>query len=694
MMNGRAYPFLILSLFYVVGLLLASWLGDWLWAKILFDFLILSTVAAWWTAIQPFHYRLRSIFTVWAWLSMLLLGAWRYASVAEDTRSAVQFMQPYTGHHLSVQVMVEEVKARPGKWQVMGRLLCVADSVETGNLRRPMRLLLYVEERAVGLQAGDCVYGLTQLQEIPDNPNPLLFNYASFLRQKGVYFQGFLSAAHWQKLDGAKAGIHRQRYLFRLQALCMRRLKQALPEPDRLAVGAALIIGNREQLDRSVRELFSRTGAMHILAVSGLHVGLIAWLLGWVMGRVPSMSSRWRIGVQISGVWGYVLLCGAGASVVRAGVMFSWMALGKELNRPVDIWNALSGSALFLLIYDPGWLLDMGFQLSYLAVAGIVLFQSQLAGCWELNNRLGNYFWSLTTVGIAAQIVTSPLTIYQFHQFPFAFLPSGWVAVPLGAVVQVLGVGVLLAGDVPVLGDVLGFLLGHAIGVMLTALRWMADIPGQCVEGIWMDTWSVVWLFLLVGVLASFRGLNPEKWKVWLFLGCLLAGGLGRVYAIGLRAEKQWLICYGVRGATRLECWNGSQVAVWSKGSEENIARATEGIYLKFRPTRVFRWPEESPDWADCVESRIWAQGLRIFVWDGEDKSIRLPDADADYWLLRGNPFIPKEEMLERRPLCGLLIDGSNAPLKVNYYTKWAAARGIPVWNIMEQGAWIHPLTR
>lgn len=684
MLNWREYPFLLITLFYVLGLWLAAEAGHLCGAKILFGFLLLSTTLACWSALGPFQYRLRSVFSIWVWLSLLLLGGWRYLSVAEAREAAMGSLDWSSRQSLPVLVLCEEVKTNSGRWQVIGRLLQIGDTV----LPEPIRLLLYMEPPQDTLKAGNRMWCITRLQRIPDNPNPEVFNYAAFLRQKGVYFQGYVSAGNGRLLNH-RGGDSWASYLFRLRGLCMQRLRRALPEADRLAVGAALVIGNREQMDSGVRNVFSRTGAMHILAVSGLHVALIAWLFGWITGKIRGLKNGMGAGLQLVGVWVYVLLCGAGASVVRAGVMFSWIALGKQLNRPVSIWNSWSGSALFLLLYDPDWFFDVGFQLSYLAVAGIVLFQPPITALWHSRSWLGRYFWDLSAVGLAAQLITSPLTLYQFHQFSFAFLVSGWVAVPLGAAIQLLGVGVILLGDVPFIGEVLGYILQQTIGLLLEALRIIDRIPGQCIEGVGIDAWMVVWLFLLLAILALFTVPASSGVRGWLLAVCLLAGAVGRVVTVEKRARNQRVICYGIRGATALECWRGAEVYTWKKGDSTAIARATEGLHIKYRPMRVYNMDQEEPDWVRLQGAGLWFQGQRIFIWDGENKRTPLPDAKADYWLLRGNPFIPEKGMAGRRPAQGIIIDGSNSTYRVSYYIHWATSRGIPVWNSMEKGAWI-----
>jgi competence protein ComEC len=549
--------------------------------------------------------------------------------------------------------------------------------------------MAYVEkDSALAIRGGDILWILGKPRLIRDNPNPEAFNYAGFLRRRGITHEIYCRKGDWCRASQtALAGW--QSFLFFSRQYCMDRLREALPDAVQYSIAAALVIGNRESLQAEVRDVFSKTGAMHVLAVSGLHVGMVAWCLTWILLKIPGKGQGWtllRVLVQSAGVWAYVLICGAGPSVVRAGLMFSWYLAGKTLGRPGNIWNTWFGSAFLLLLYEPQWLFDIGFQLSYLAVGGIVLVEPLIFKVLAPSQRVVVYFWKLSSVGLAAQLATGPLSVYYFHQFPLGFLLSGWVAVPLGAVVQALGMAVGLFGEIPFVSDGLGALLGLSIAAMYGALEWIAALPGQCLEGLWLSLAGLCWAYALLASAVRLSLAFSKPW-VWICLGLLLAGSVGRIVQGRRAAQRAEVLCYGIQGASALEFWQGREVLAWYKGSESRIRDQCENLHLKYGSPSFA--PSTRPlslgDLAS-VGTLISFRGLRFFIWDGRSRA--LPPPGADYWILRFNPYLPARGLDGRLPAKGVVIDGSNMPSRASFYLRWCKAQRIAVHYTLEQGAW------
>lgn len=691
-MNWREFPFLLLCLSYITGIAIAS-LSPALFSTptILISLLILAFGLSAWTGLQRLAYQFRFGFAIWIWIAFFLLGWWRFEVQVLGAQKQAQLLDATVSAPRICRIQVEEIKPKEKGMQVYGRMLGVLDTVSETFQVVPGRILVYVERGERPLpRGGSILWMYTTLHRIPDNPNPDVFNFAEFLRRQGIFHQGYVRAGAWGIVEQRQRGL--RTLLFASRNYCLDMLRQLLPESVYFAIGAALVIGNRDTLDTEVRDVFSKTGAMHILAVSGLHVGMIAWCLSWVLGRISRTQGMLPLAIQGIGVWGYVFLCGAGASVVRAGVMFTWMLFGKTIGRPSTIWNAWSGSAFILLLYEPQWLFDIGFQLSYLAVGGIVLLEPGIYQWVAVKNRILDYFWKLTSVGLAAQIATGPLSIYYFHQFPLGFLLSGWIAVPLGAVIQGLGLGVILFGKIPWLGNGLGLLLQYSIALMYQTLIWVSKIPGQCVEGIWLHSWELLWWITVLGVIVLWW-IFVEKIWVWTFLVLLLAGGaLERIYALRA-AQRKEVICYGISKAMVLEFWSGREVFVWSNGKEASIINQTAGIRMKYGMSGIHIL---KPDTAFYEAGSLLQAGAlivfqqtRFFIWDGGAHQEVVPPAEADYWVLYNNPYIPAVGVEQRLPRKGVLVDGSNTKARQRYYTHWFEKKGVPVWSTMDQGAWI-----
>ncbi len=690
-MNWREFPFLTIFLVFGLGILAAEHGSGWIppsgWVLPL---LAGAAVLAAWAGFQKLAYRHAFLFSVWCWAAFFLLGVWRRQSIEEG---------PPAGHferlHLEQfygKVVVEE--AKPGKktWRVFARVLTAGPApgrqFEVGG-----SVLLYLKPEGHALPSGGDILAVAgRLGPIPENANPEAFNYAAYLRRQGIHYQAFIPDSGWvalpeERVRGWTAVLYSGR------AFCLKQLRNALPDLQRYAIGAALILGNRERLDLEVLNAFSKTGAMHILSVSGLHVGMVAWCLSWILGKAP-LPGRWglvvRSGTQLAGIWGYAILCGAGASVVRAAVMFSWLLMGKTINRPGNIWNTLSGSAFMLLLYDPQWLFNIGFQLSYLAVAGIVLLEPPIYQLLHLKTKVADYFWKMTAVGIAAQLATGPLSVFYFHQFPTWFWLSGWVAVPLGAVIQGLGLALVVFGWVPGVAWSLGWLLDWSIRILFAALEHMLLLPLACIEGLWLEPWEALWWYLLLGV-AAIVVFRPNKLWIWALAGLLAAGSVTALVAHLRQAETREVVCYAIGKSSVTEFWNGRRAVVFQTGDSSQILNQTSAFHLKKKPERISRRTlgEEAAS-GDLPQSGPMAvfNGKRFFIWDGGEGKNVLPPAGADYWILRNNPFLPKKGLEGRMPAQLVIADGSNDPGKRTYYARFFKENKTAFWSTPDQGAW------
>ena len=187
-----------------------------------------------------------------------------------------------------------------------------------------------------------------------------------------------------------------------------------------LGLAEALLIGYKDDLDKTLVQSYTNTGVVHIIAISGLHLGLIYWLLVQLLKPLQRRKyMKWlRPVIIILGLWLFSLLAGAQPSILRSAVMFTCIVIGETIAKKTSIYNSLALSAFGLLCWNPYWLWDVGFQLSYSAVLSIIIFMRPVYNLLYVKNKILDFFWKINAVTIAAQILTLPLSIYHFHQFP------------------------------------------------------------------------------------------------------------------------------------------------------------------------------------------------------------------------------------------------------------------------------------
>ena len=324
--------------------------------------------------------------------------------------------------------------------------------------------------------AGDVLALDAALEPIARVPDPGGFDRAAWASSRGITHELFAPAQRWHVVGEAPRWSDAFRHARESVSDWLN--ATALGVRERALV-KALVLGQRDELDPDQSAAFARSGTVHVLAVSGMHVGLIyaalSFLLGWWGGGPGSRVAR---GVLILlALWAYAGLTGAAPSVLRASFMFSLFTLAGMGRRRPDHLNSLFAAVLFLLLWDPGMLRHAGFQLSVLAVLGIITFYRPISSLWSPSQRLLRNAWSLLVVSFAAQLLTAPLAIWQFKAFPVWFLPANLIVVTGVTFAVFGGVALIVLHRVPWLGDALAWCMQWLLTAVDHVSAWFADLP-------------------------------------------------------------------------------------------------------------------------------------------------------------------------------------------------------------------------
>jgi competence protein ComEC len=340
------------------------------------------------------------------------------------------------------------------------------------------------------------IEGSPQILQRPANPGE--FDYKKFLGYRNIYHQDFLRTQRVVKLrNNPPSKIMASAIKARLWADST--LTKHVRGEREQAIASALVLGVVDNLDSELLNAYAATGAMHVLAVSGLHISIIYMLLLTLVKPIKKLKyGEWILAVvSLAVLWGYAFVTGLSPSVLRAVTMFSFMAISKPMNRNTNIYNTMAASAFCILLFDPYLIMSVGFQLSYLAVIGIVYLQPGLYELWQPKYRLWDEIWKISCVSIAAQIATFALGLLYFHQFPNYFLLSNLLVIPASFLVLVSGIGVLAISFIPMLASALGWVLTWLIKIMNFVVFAVEKIPFSLVEDIHV-TVAQCWLLVLM----------------------------------------------------------------------------------------------------------------------------------------------------------------------------------------------------
>lgn len=393
--------------------------------------------------------------------------------------------------------------------------------VQSRLMSKPEKVIAYFskEDFDSTIIAGDQLIILGKPQEIKNMGNPYEFDYRSMMQRKGIYHSVYLIPGTYEK-TGIK--ISRLNYSAeKLRDKLIVLLKETKIEKEELSVVSALTLGYRTELEPETRDYFASTGAMHVLAVSGLHVGLIYLILNFLLSGLTNVKSArlLRPIALITFLWAYAFITGFSPSVQRATVMFTFVIIGNLIQRPINIYNSITASALVLMLHNPNVIFEVGFQLSYLAVFGIVLLQTPFASLLHIENKILKWLWALFTVSMAAQLVTFPLGILYFNQFPNFFWLSNFVVIPGAIAIIWITFGFFVFNPVSAISDLLSKSIQIVTEIMLDILKWISELPHAVSEGI-VATEFQVWI--IYGLITALVIYGFSKNKSWLFLGITL----------------------------------------------------------------------------------------------------------------------------------------------------------------------------
>jgi competence protein ComEC len=352
--------------------------------------------------------------------------------------------------------------------------------------------------------------------------NPGEFNYKSYLANHNIHYQSFLFPKQYVIIKTGQ-GNPVIAYAVQLRQNLVKKLKANMKDTTAIAVASTLILGYKADLSNDILQAYSKTGTIHILSVSGGHVAIIYLLLSWALSFLNGHKHGrlFKAILIIALIWAYSLLTGFSPAVCRAAVMLSLIITGKTYSRYINTLNILAVSAFALLLYDPFLITDVGFQLSYLAVAGLIIFQPIVYQWLTFKNKLADKVWLACSVSIAAQVITFPLSAYYFHQFPVYFLVSNLLIVIPVSIILYSGIILLLLPQMAVVSQALGYVLEKCILLMTKVLTYIEHTPYASIGKIWLTAFEYMLLYA-ISLLVFYFVYNKKAWFIKAALICTL----------------------------------------------------------------------------------------------------------------------------------------------------------------------------
>jgi ComEC/Rec2-related protein len=384
---------------------------------------------------------------------------------------------------------------------------------------------------------------------------PGQFDAEAYYRRQGIFYQVFVDSAGWKPVPGGRP------YALRSLALKSREflektLARSLPLSSDASMMSALLLGIRRKMDPDLKSAYASAGLTHILAVSGMHVALIFGFFSVLLKPLKGIrKGNWLFSVSVLLLlWFYALVTGLSPSVLRAVTVFSVMQLNELLKKPPLAVNGLCFGTLILLGMDAHLVYDVGYQLSFSAVFGILSFEKAIRQWWHPRHLVLKWIWSNTTVSLAASLGTFPILMHYFHQFPVYFLLANLIAVPLSNLLIYLGIGLLIFQPVPFMAEAAGWIVHQCIGLLNTFVLFIHHLPFSNLENIYLPIPVLFGLGLSLVVLQVFFHTGRMVFFQFAIAGILLSGAAqawdnlqlweseSQTYV--LRTSKEWMLAH------------------------------------------------------------------------------------------------------------------------------------------------------
>ncbi|MCZ4318483.1 ComEC/Rec2 family competence protein [Aequorivita viscosa] len=512
--------------------------------------------------------------------------------------------------------------------------------------------------------------------EIPKPLNPHQFDYSKYMKNLGVYGQIKISEkAVLKTVDGSKTlfGIAQN-----FRAKIVQKLHKTKLQTDERAIIQALILGEKKDIEKNLYNAYAAAGAVHILAVSGLHVGILYLVLAFLFRPLL----QWKYGSFIRAIiivlllWGFALLSGLSPSVTRAVTMFSFFAVAKLFNRETNSLNTLFLSFLTLLIINPLWLFQVGFQLSYLAVFFIVWLQPLFYRIGYSKYRFVRKIWAIVTVTLCAQIGVLPLSLYYFHQFPGLFLLTNIVVLPFLTLLMCGGILIVILAAFQILPHWLAEAYNYVIEGLNTFINWVAVQDEFLFKSIHFSALKVLGAYLVIIAIALF--LKKMKYRRLMFSLLAISAFITIYIYDEYRTSANQLMVFQKSRQTLIGYKNGKDFVVFKNDSTTNIS---ENYPIKSFKTaiNVDNYSEEK------LPKLFQYKGKNILVLDS--LGIIPKQKNTHTIILTNSPKINLNRLIDSLKPQQIIADGSNY---FSYVARWAETcklKKLPFYHTAKQGA-------
>ncbi|MEX2349742.1 MAG: ComEC/Rec2 family competence protein [Flavobacteriaceae bacterium] len=616
-----------------------------------------------------------SFFGIVAYLILFVMGAWVY-----HIHQPIHHENHYTNYYnprqdAFFQLRIKEtLKPDLYNQKHVAEIIAINETVVSGDI------LLLIRNNSIPaeLQIDDVLLIKTNKQELPKPKNPHQFDYASYLNRQGIYHQ--IQINPFEIIHKTKGTASLKGAANKVRSYINEKLIENNFNQETLSLINALLLGQRQQLSKDIYNDFAAAGAVHILAVSGLHVGIIMLILQFVLKPLERLRNGKRI--KIIGVvlclWVFAVIAGLSPSVLRAVTMFSFLAYAMESKRETSSFNTLLASAFLLLAIDPNLIFHIGFQMSYMAVFAIVWICPMIQKYYHPKTIIDRKIWETLTVTFAAQLGVAVLSIYYFHHFPGLFFITNVVILPFLGLILGGGILVIALASINILPSFLHQAYSSLLEKLIAFIGWVAKQDRYYFDEISLNTLQVIGLyFFLVALILAFQKLKfAHVFALFISIICLQ----GIYFWNKSQTASQELLVFHKSRHTVIGYKNARNLNLYSNSLQDEFRN--EGFIKNYKVGAHIKDVnlEKLPPYFEFDKKRIFVtDSTGVFPKNGK----------VDVLIISESPKFHLDRVLDSLKPSLIIADGNNYTSYVKRWRETCTKRKLPFHHTGTEGAYI-----
>ncbi len=557
------------------------------------------------------------------------------------------------------------------------------------------------------LQFGNKLLIHSKFDSIKNMGNPAEFNYQKYMQKRGIFLQTYIPTGRYKKMKHT-AGLSLTGMAQQWREDLLHIYQKNNIKNQEFAVASALTLGYKDHLDDEIKKAYSASGAMHILAVSGLHVGIIYLIINTLL----KFMTRFRYGeiirfcIIVVSLVGFALITGLSPSVSRAVLMFTLIALGSLLKRAINIYNTIAASAFILLLINPYLISNVGFQLSYLAVTAIIYFQPKIYRQIIFRYWLPDKIWALLSVSIAAQIGTFPIGIYYFNQFPNYFWLTNIIVIPLAFVIVFLAVMLFSFSGFDTIAQIIAYGFRNTLRVLNYMVLKIEALPYSTTTWLSFSLLEVIFIYFIIILISIYLFYKQKRFLIYTLsaLSILLIINAVRKYHFYTQNK---VFVYNVRKHSAINFIHGRQNLLITdiQQNNEDIKYAAKNNWLKIKanspkllPVTLFDSTLNNPaidinlsTYNTAIQNAFIKFHNTTFLLLRRKNNFAefIPEQklSVDYIILTGNVFVSLADLKDKYDFKSIIIDSSNSYSSNRRWMNESSANNIPCYSVIDNGA-------